>query len=155
DLSVSKTVNGGASVDVISYPTTVNYHLKVCNTATIPTEVLTLNDSLLGAGCTSNLGAPPFSLAVGQCVEADCPLTLTSFESCSLLASTPRGVPVSPQALVNTLTATFEGGPRADSTLVQCFPEPESPPPPPFQCDNTLYIITGNPSVLNIFDPDS
>jgi hypothetical protein len=122
-----KTVNGGASVEVTSYPTTLQFEFKVINShPTHPSIYQSVSDPMLSGFTFTPAG--PHEVPVGGSVTDTFDVTLASAEECRDLAASDG---IADDVLMNTLTVTWHGGQASCSASVTCAPPPPPPPPPP------------------------
>lgn len=120
EVICEKTVNGVQTLEVTSYPTTLNYQIvleNVSSSASIVTSVtdpmfptipVTLPLTLPLEGSTSTITLPP--------------LVIDTFEECEELATTDGP----PPAIVNTVTVGFDGGTNTCWAKVICKPPDEN-----------------------------
>ncbi|QSQ12374.1 DUF6923 family protein [Myxococcus landrumensis] len=149
DLEADKRVNGETSATVSTYPATLVFSYTVTNVhPTLPSTLLTVSDPRFASRGFSFTPAPPVDIPVGDSLTYQFTYTLDSFEDCLALAgedddpSTPGETP----GFTNTFRVTFQEGASEARARVVCEQ-------PPLTCDDTLYISTGVPTSLNVFDP--
>lgn len=119
-----KTVNGGATYAVTSYPATLHYEFTVTNSHPTDTSIYTSAADAYLTGFSFQPPAP-YAVPVGQSVMNTFDVTLNSAEECKALADSDGAVD---SAFNNVFTVTWDGGGQAScSAQVTCE---EQPPPP-------------------------
>ncbi|WP_342377140.1 hypothetical protein NVS55_37760 [Myxococcus stipitatus] len=149
DLEVEKRVNGETSTTVSTYPATLVFSYTVTNVhPSLPSTLLTVADPLFASRGFRFTPAPPVDIPVGGSLTYQFTYTLDSFEDCLALAgedddpSTPGETP----GFTHAFRVAFQEGASEARARVVCEQ-------PPLTCDDTLYISTGVPTSLNVFDP--
>lgn len=115
DFVCVKTVNGQQSLEVSTFPTTLNYLWVITNPLTTPSTITSLDDTMFDISLTL-----PLTLAPGASTSATQTIVLDDLEECVELANNPS--PGSPIQFTNTLTVGFDGGSRTCKATVLCRP---------------------------------
>lgn len=121
ELICVKTVNGENPLQVDTYPTTVTYRVTVTN-------VHPTSESVMTSASDSNMSVDvevPMTLAIGESIVIEYPLTIESFEHCNELSR--QFSPLHPSIINNTFTVGWELGSAMCMARIICGP-PEQPP---------------------------
>lgn len=149
DLEAEKLVNGAASATVSTYPATLVFSYTVTNVhPSLPSTLLTVSDPLFASRGFDFTPAPPVDIPVGDALTYQFTYTLDSFEDCLTLAGEDGDPTTSEEnpGFTHVFRVTFQEGESEARARVSCEQ-------PPLTCDDTLYISTGVPTSLNVFDP--
>ncbi|MBJ6760627.1 hypothetical protein JGU66_07615 [Myxococcaceae bacterium JPH2] len=138
DFVVLKLVNGHQTIDITSYPTTIDFTTVALNShPTLPSELLTATDPLMEPFGWTFTPTLPQSVPVGGNLISYYKYVINSVDDCIALgnADDDPTTPGSPDSsFTNTFAVTWDSGTAQSSVKVTCKASNALP------CDNTLYF---------------